>query len=198
MALNPIPIEYTRGEQPFESSKAAVDLSLLDFWAWAYSDVLTNTARGVLAEFIVATALGLDIRVPRSDWDKFDLSYMGHGVEVKSASYHQRWFQKKMSIISFGTPKRRAWDANTNRLDEEARRQSDIYVLALLAEKDRSEVNPLNLDQWNFWVVETTFFDERKRSQHSISYNSLIKERGEPIGYHEIKPSVDDVINKLA
>lgn len=29
------------------------------FYAWAYGDLLANTTRGVLAEYIVATALGL-------------------------------------------------------------------------------------------------------------------------------------------
>ena len=30
-----------------------------DFWAWAYSDVLENTARGIFAEFLVGSALGI-------------------------------------------------------------------------------------------------------------------------------------------
>ena len=34
-------------------------LSKQEFWEWAYDDLLTNTTRGVLAEYIVATALGI-------------------------------------------------------------------------------------------------------------------------------------------
>ncbi len=34
-----------------------LDLSVVDFWSWAYSDLLNNTGRGVLAEFIVFSAL---------------------------------------------------------------------------------------------------------------------------------------------
>lgn len=195
MSMNPIPVEYTRGDDPFLCGESKAGLTLLDFWAWAYSDVLTNTTRGVLAEFIVATALGLDVRKPRTNWDKFDLTYKGQGIEVKSASYHQRWAQKEMSKISFGIPKRRGWDDQTNELDEVAGRQADIYVLALLAEQDRSAVNPLDIDQWRFWVIETRFFDERERSQHSITYNSLIRERGEAFGYAKLKNAVDLLIN---
>jgi len=33
--------------------------TLRDFWAWAYSDLIGNTERGRLAEFIVAMALGI-------------------------------------------------------------------------------------------------------------------------------------------
>lgn len=32
-------------------------LSVVDFWSWAYSDLLNNTDRGVLAEYIVCSAL---------------------------------------------------------------------------------------------------------------------------------------------
>lgn len=42
------------------------------FWKWAFSDFLSNTLRGVLAEFIVATALGCAHR-PRTEWDAYDL-----------------------------------------------------------------------------------------------------------------------------
>ena len=31
---------------------------MLDFWRWAFSDLRDNTQRGVLAEFLVALALG--------------------------------------------------------------------------------------------------------------------------------------------
>lgn len=34
------------------------DLTLGDFWSWAYSDLLSNGNRSVFAEFIVGIALG--------------------------------------------------------------------------------------------------------------------------------------------
>ena len=33
-----------------------IRLNKQEFWEWAYDDLLTNTTRGVLAEYIVATA----------------------------------------------------------------------------------------------------------------------------------------------
>lgn len=170
------------------------EYTLLDFWSWAFSDVLTNTTRGMVAEFIIAISLGIDIKEPRDGWAKFDLLYKNFGIEIKSASYHQRWYQKQLSTISFNVPKRKGWDAKTNRLDSVSRRQADIYVLSLLAEQDRDKINPLNLDQWQFWVVDTLFFDNRARSQHSITYNSLLKEIGEPIPYTHLKMAIDKLI----
>jgi hypothetical protein len=197
--MDPIATEYNRGDHPFIINDVPSKYTLLDFWAWAFSDVLTNTTRGMVAEFIVATALGIDINKPRDGWAIFDLTYKSHGIEVKSASYHQRWYQQRLSTISFNVPKRRGWDANTNKLNPISKRQADIYILSLLAEKDREKVNPLNLDQWEFWVVDTSFFDNRARSQHSITYNSLLKEIGKPIHYNQLKIAIDILIDtKLA
>jgi hypothetical protein len=30
-----------------------------DFWAWAYDNLMTNTSHGILAEFLVGSALGV-------------------------------------------------------------------------------------------------------------------------------------------
>ena len=194
--MDPIPINYTKGNNSFILNGKSSKYTLLDFWAWAFSDVITNTTRGLVAEFIIATALGIDIRKPRDGWSKFDLKYKNRGIEVKSASYHQRWYQKHLSKISFNVPKRRGWDASTNKLDPESKRQADIYVLCLLAEQNRDKVNPIDIDQWEFWVVDTAFFDNRVRSQHSITYKSLCKEIGRPIIYDQLKKAIDRLIAK--
>ena len=192
--MEPIQIKFASGDESISSKNLGVQASLKDFWAWAYSDCLNNTTRGVLAEFIVALALGIDVKKPRDAWAKYDLEYNGIGIEVKSASFHQRWAQKKLSSIQFHIPATRAWTATDNSMEDEARRQAALYVLCLLSEKERSLVNPLDLDQWKFWVVPTIFFDRRKRSQKSITYNSLIVEKGEPIQFSRLKSSVDEVL----
>ena len=135
------------------------------------------------------------MRRPRDAWAKFDLTYREKGIEVKSASYHQRWHQEKMSNVSYNVPSTLAWDETTNIFDTEATRQAFMYVLCLLSEKRRDIVNPLDIDQWVFWVIPTSFFDERARSQHSITYNSLIREIGEPVRFAEIRSKVDDLID---
>ena len=68
-----------------------------DFWQWAYSDLLQNTTRGVLAEYIVAGLLGVD-KTPRNPWLPFDLKLNdGTTVEVKTMSRLQAWSQKELS-----------------------------------------------------------------------------------------------------
>lgn len=65
-------------------------LNKQEFQAWAYDDLLTNTTRGVLAEYIVAKALGLD-DTKRVEWGRYDREIDGVGVEVKSVAYVQTW-----------------------------------------------------------------------------------------------------------
>ena len=42
------------------------------FWAWAYSDFLSNANRGFLAEYIVDTAINSNTE-KRTEWDGCDL-----------------------------------------------------------------------------------------------------------------------------
>ena len=61
--LSPIPPRFLNGDEPLRGSGMAGSLTLGDFWRWSGSGLLDNTARGVLAEFIVASiASGIRIR----------------------------------------------------------------------------------------------------------------------------------------
>ena len=51
---------------------AGLGLTVGDFWSWAYSDVLVNTVRPLLAEFLVAAALG-QLDQARLEWDAVDV-----------------------------------------------------------------------------------------------------------------------------
>jgi len=178
------------GSEPFHSKGEALGPTLLDFWRWSVSDLVSNATRGRLAEFIVANALGISVRGVRNEWSPFDLqTEEGVKVEVKSAAYIQSWFQSKLSAISFRTPKTRAFDPETNRLESEAKRQADVYVFAVLKHQDKSTIDPLNLDQWEFYVVPTAILNARTRSQFGITLTTL---RGfcTPIGYTGLRAEV--------
>jgi hypothetical protein len=62
----------------------------------AYSDILTNTSRGIFAEFLVAKALGVVEGVRPTGWNDFDLSYDGWKIEVKASAYVQSWHQEAL------------------------------------------------------------------------------------------------------
>jgi len=46
--------------------------TVCDFWQWSFSDLMQNTTRGILTEYIVAVLLGIDNKI-RNPWLAFDL-----------------------------------------------------------------------------------------------------------------------------
>ncbi|MUL34818.1 hypothetical protein [Gloeocapsopsis dulcis] len=88
------------GKDLFQEDGAPVGIKLLNFWQWSSSDLLSNTLRGRLAEFLVASALGVASGT-RVEWDAIDVvSPSGVKVEVKSSAYLQSW-RGRPSRITF-------------------------------------------------------------------------------------------------
>jgi hypothetical protein len=176
---------------PFLRGDAKPDRTVGAFWEWAFSDLVSNTARGVLAEYLVAWAVGCDAGV-RREWDPYDLlSPSGVKIEVKSAAYVQSWAQKDYSTPSFGIAPRGAWDAETGDFDPELRRRADVWVFALLAERDQEKVNPLDLGQWRFFVLPTAVLDEEVAVQQTIALSSLLKLDPVETGFSGLSEAVE-------
>jgi hypothetical protein len=182
------------GSEIFKTAGGDLGSSLLDFWRWSASDLLSNATRGRLAEFIVGTAVGAAVDQVRDEWSAYDLLTPGRvKIEVKSGAYIQSWHQTKPSTIIFQVPRTRGWNPETNVQDKEVRRQADVYVFALLAHTDQETVDPLDLDQWRFFVLSTTVLDERTRSQQSITLRTLRDLCGGSVSYSELARSVREV-----
>ena len=152
----PIPkldIKKKTGREPFCSGGVPRDFDVLDYWRWATSDLVSNASRGILAEYIVARAVGVSTTSVRDEWAAYDLETPdGIKLEVKSAAYIQSWWQRDFSPISFKIKKTRSWNDETG-YSGEPTRKADLYVFALLAHKDHRTIDPLELDQWTFYVL---------------------------------------------
>lgn len=187
-----IPPSRKTGTEPFKVAGGSLGKSLRDFWRWSASDLLSNATRGRLAEFIVGSAVGADVDQVRDEWSPYDLLTSDKTkIEVKSSAYIQSWHQTRLSTIIFQIPKTRGWNPETNVRDKEARRQAHVYVFALLAHTDQETVDPLNLDQWQFFVLSTTVLDER--SQHSITLHTLQNLSGGSVSYSNLARTVREV-----
>jgi hypothetical protein len=116
---------------------------------------------------------------------------LGTKVEVKSAAYVQSWRQRALSAVKFVVPKTLAWDADSNVQAQEARRQADVYVFALLAHVDKATIDSLDIGQWRFYVLPTATLDARGRSQHSITLTSLEALAGPPVDYWGLGHAVE-------
>jgi hypothetical protein len=162
-----------RGDEPFRDGSKPLSFNVLSFWQWSASDLASNALRGRVAEFLVAQALGTADGV-RAEWDAYDLRIEGGPtIEVKSAAYLQTWSQKTLSTISFDIAPTRPWDAATNVMASEVRRQADLYVFALLAHQDKTTFDPMDVAQWSFFVLPAAILNDRLPLQKKLGLSGL-------------------------
>ena len=166
--------------------------TFLHFWQWAGSDLVSNAWRGVLAEYIVGLALDAIDRVGvRLEWDRYDLCLSnGLTVEVKSAAYVQTWAQNRPSTIRFSIGERIGWNAETGLRASVAARTADVYVFALLHHEDRDTLDPLQLDQWLFYVLSTAVLNEKIPRQKTIFLSTLEKLGAKPVAFADLAATV--------
>ena len=173
------------GKEPFLFNGNELPINVLSFWQWSTSELLGNALRGILAEFIVASTIDV-LDSPREEWDAYDLMTKNRlKIEVKSSAYLQSWKQDKLSKISFGIQPTTVWDEN-NKRSTESKRQADVYVFCLLAHKDQSSVNPLDLSQWEFYVLDTEVLNDKIPLQKTIALSSLLRLNPAKAGYDEL------------
>ena len=188
--LKAIKVEPKIGNEPFLFKTKNLDFNLTDFWSWSQSDLLNNTLRGVLAEYIVRQDLGIK-KSTRTEWDAYDLeTENGIKIEIKSAAYLQSWKQSNLSQISFDIAPTKGWNAETNEYSTETKRQSNFYVFCLLHHKDKRTVNPTQLDQWTFYVLPTQVLEKQKKTQKRIGLNSLLKLNPTECRYGKIRTAI--------
>ncbi len=178
--------------------------TIRDFWAWGFSDILTNISRAVFAEWLVGSALDA-VNGIRPVWEYYDLDYAGAKIEVKSMSYLQNWkrpenFQNSFDIKATGANFPVELGAHPGPdteyyYDPEKKRRADVYVFAIYAERDKVRLNPLNIAAWEFLVLGTPELERHFGSQDSVAL-SRIQDVTEAVGYKNLKTRVDDVLER--
>ncbi len=172
--------------------------TVLDFWRWGYSDLLPNITRGVVAEYLVAVALGED-RIPRRPWAGSDIVYTRKRIEVKSTAFDQTWGPTK-GDPAFEIGKHGEWSeeelpsGKTGRLDSEKKYRSDVYVLCCL-KKGADEENVLNPLQWEFWVFKRQELVDPSEAKKRITVKTLTKDSS--VAFSQLRHAVDKAIRSL-
>ncbi len=169
---------------------------LLDFWQWAYSDLMNNSQRGIFAEWLVAKALNA-VNETRTEWDKYDILTSDNiKVEVKASAYLQSWNQNELSKIIFSIRPTYGWDKNTNLYDDVCKRQSDVYVFCVHNHTDMQTINPLDISQWDFYVISTGILNSKVPLQKSISLSALIKLGAVKSCFNDLNRTVTKIVGK--
>ncbi len=189
-SLNPI---RRLGTESIIDDRGNLVSTLLDYWQWAYSDLLGNVERGNFAEYLVAVALGVANGV-RKGWDPYDLKAKnGVTVEVKASGYLQTWQQNKLTKPTFGISQTKAWDAASNQYEGESKRQADVYVFCLHSYKRKDVgINPFDLSQWEFYVLPTRVLNENVPTQKSIGLDRLKALGAIPASFHELRDVIEN------
>ena len=164
--------------------------SVLDFWSWAYSDLIRNVNRGAFAEFIVLEAMNNQsgITPPRTNFrvsmDAYDLlSPDGIRLEVKSSAYIQAWESEHPARISFRIAPSKSLDSSGNySADSQYCRHSDVYVFCVWTAMSR-EQNILDLSLWDFYVIATKTLDQKVPNQKTITFQSLLSLQPRKVDY---------------
>ena len=186
------------GDENFHSDGRTFDFKLLNFWQWSASDLSNNALRGKLAEFLVAHALGVSNGV-RVEWDAYDIKLPnGITIEVKSSSYLQSWLQHKPSTISFDIRPTRSWNSETKYYSNEPRRQAHLYVFCLLAHNEKTTLDPANLNQWQFYILQSRILDERFKTQKRLSLRSLLTLNPIKCTFHGLNKAISNHVDLIS
>jgi hypothetical protein len=192
--LAPVNFQQKDGNEPFHEGGKPLMAKLKHFWRWSASDLMSNASRCLLAKYLVAKALGLADGV-RNESASFDLETKGGiKIEVRSFSPFQSGSQER-SNSSLGIRPTNSGNQATNKFNEEIEHQADVYVLCVLGdrEKEKDKVDPLNLDQWDFYVVKASLFIEeippqKTNGEAGLNEVSLIK-----VEYAELGARIRDL-----
>ena len=196
---------------------------IAEFWQWAYSDMLRNTNRGVLAEFIVKAALELggvytneDIRSnfepydlvgpyieqrldPSPEPETSNLTFIPCRIEVKSAAYVQAWEPHPGTVprISFSiAPAKVPDEIGDFRPDAPRQRNSDLYVFAIYT-ATRKRQNIFDMDLWRFYVIKTSVLNESCGDQKTISLVKLQTIGSPELSFKELCQAIKDACESI-
>jgi len=191
--MSKAPSRLLKPTEQFRSKRlgrGAPGITVGDYWRWAFSNLADNAVRGILAEFLVGTALGIRFGEPRSSWDDFDLMTPGGiRVEVKATGYLQAWESRGSTPVFSGL---RGQTLTQDKAAYHGKRvvRSDVFVFSVQTETDPSRYNPLDLDQWRFYVVSGKRIEEL--DQDSIRL-SRVEKFATSVGIEELHQEVERV-----
>ena len=182
MEFLPLPALVLTGTERFKGLGSSVS----DFWSYVARDLRSNTTRGVLAEWLVAKAVGATEFQP--DWHDFDvLTPRGVRIEVKSSAYIQAWRQRRLSTIIFSGLSSQKWDPEAG---YSGRRtfNADVYVFCVQTARSHESYDPLDVAQWDFYVLPLSRV--QSIGQRAIGLTRIAKEV-QPVGFDGLPAAIE-------
>ena len=184
------------GKEFFSLSGKSIGCKVRDYWRFMYSNLYD--IQGDVAEFLVAKALKKELPENRNGWTPYDMTYRGKRFEVKSTAYFQLWKESEeiSEVRNFSIQKTHIKNQNTKTRKE---RQNDIYVFCINNGRNYKDANPLNLDNWTFYVVPTSTINIKCSNNMKISLGRVkeLANEGDGIKYDKLKEAIDKAIDEM-
>ena len=182
---------------PFVNGNESLGITMLDFWKYQYSNIYDM--QEYIAEFIVGKALGINEPMNRDGWTLWDIDYQGKRIEVKQTSYYHSWQEKiangkisQQRTFSITPAFTRYKDSTTS-----YELQNDIYVFCLNTGTNEEESYPLDMANWEFYVVPTSVINENcTPAQKSISLGK-VRKLAPLTKYEELKNVIDSICEAI-
>lgn len=177
---------------PLDGSEAfsgieGLEAHVRDFWRFAMPDFRVNVIRGLLAEYLVWRALGVD-EPGYIEWDAFDVDWEGIHVEVKSSGLLQAWRQAEPSKLVFTGLKAKWQSIDGKHTDQEAKYKADVYVFAAHMATSHEDYDHLDLRHWQFAVLSRSKLEAI--GQKSISWPVVLRSSGGETSWHDLQRAV--------
>ena len=166
---------------------------MLDFWESKFSNIYNMQV--VIAEFIVEKALGIDKAQNIDYWTLYDILYKNFRIEIKETSYYHSWNEngKISKQIMFGITKANS-NYETVEMENKFERQNDIYVFCLNIGDTKESSNPMNLNNWEFYIIPTSVINKECRDNKKISLNR-VRKLTKKVTYDKLKEKIDEIID---
>jgi hypothetical protein len=168
------------------------ELTVLDYWRWAHSNLSSNIERGRIAEYLVSKAAGAAnadfVQEPWADWDV--VLSDGTTVEVKCSSYIQDWDQNGYSTVQFRglRAKELYFSEAVKPLAAMAAKdyKADLYALRVQHHKEHETFSVLNLSQWSFYVLTREELRQCAKNGDSVGLNTVVRNGFAAIAYSDL------------
>ena len=182
------------GNEKFELDGNMLDFNYFNFWQFQYSNVYN--LQEYIAEFLVAKALGLQESCNTEYWTLYDILYQNMRIEVKQTSYYHPWNEggKVSDQRTFNIAKANS-HYETGGSENRFERLNDFYVFCLLNGDTKESTYPLNLNNWEFYVVTTAFINEHCGVNKTVSLGRIRNFGFKALRLDEIKAEVDSIID---
>ena len=179
----------------FVNGGESLGLTMLDFWKYQYGNIYDM--QEYIAEFIVGKALGIKEPMNWDGWTLWDIDFCGKRIVVYQTSYYHSWQEKiangkisQQRTFSI-TPAFTQYKDSTTSYE----RQNDIYVFCLNTGTNEEESYPLDMSNWEFYVVPTSVINDNcTPTQKSISLGK-VRKLTKLTRYNELKSVIDAICN---